>query len=252
MCLITFAWQQADCPLVLVANRDEFFARPSQPAHWWQDRPGVYAGRDLRAGGSWLGVSRSGRIAALTNVRDPRSNRSDAQSRGQLVADFLAGDLAPGAYAQQVLRDGERYNGFNLLLADRNAMVYVGNRQSTVRSLQPGVFALSNAALDTPWPKTLSARRKLEAWLARSHPFDELPGLLQDRSLADDDRLPSTGVAHALEKALSAEFIEMPDYGTRSSTALRVDRAGRLEFVERGYQPESFDVTMTLDSFWPD
>lgn len=251
MCLIVFAWQaHAGFPLVVAANRDEFFDRPSAAARWWDDGSQRLAGRDLRAGGTWMGVSRSGRFAALTNYRDPSERKPDAPSRGALVANFLIDTTAPAEYLAALASSAPRYNGFNLLAAqigardERDAVQVISNRdQSGPRIVVPGIHALSNALLDTPWPKVERARAGLQALLTEPHrTADELTAglvdLLADRTTAHDNELPNTGLSIARERALSSIFIRTPGYGTRASTVLIVDSGGRVTFTERRCEPD--------------
>jgi uncharacterized protein with NRDE domain len=241
MCLILLAVEaHARYPLVLAANRDEFHDRPTRPAGWWPEAPGVLAGRDERSGGTWMGVTREGRWAAVTNHRDASGERRDAPSRGALVADFLRGGERPEAYLERVAERAGEYNGFNLLVGDGARVLWLSNRQPVPRAepVQPGVHGLSNALLDTPWPKVVRGKHEMERLLAGS---DLEPGALLDvmldRTLAADHDLPSTGVGTERERALSSRFILTPGYGTRSSTALLLDREGTLRFVERSYEP---------------
>jgi uncharacterized protein with NRDE domain len=248
MCLIAFAWQAHDgYPLVVAANRDEFFARPTASAEWWADGD-ILAGRDLRGGGTWMGVTRSGRFAALTNYRDPASVRADAPSRGELVGRFLAADDPDGALAA-IARDRARFNGFNLLAArwngdpsDRGMAIVSQPGPGNAATVAPGIHALSNAHLDTAWPKVDAITSRLaEAFEECAAPdalVDRLFAILSDRSVASDERLPKTGVPLEFERALSAAFIRVPGYGTRSSTVLIVDRNGRATFVERRTEPD--------------
>ena len=250
MCLIAFAWQaHAEYPLIVAANRDEFFARPTASAGWWDDGERL-AGRDLRAGGTWMGVSRSGRFAALTNYRDPASQRSDAPSRGELVSSVLGNEGSLRDALERMGRDASRYNGFNLLAAQwhaeaSRAAIWILSSRADARpqAIEAGVHALSNAALDTPWPKVERATRAMRAAMHSAADRDELCAqlfaLLADQDTARDDDLPQTGVALDVERALSAAFIRMPGYGTRSSTLLLVDREGDALFIERRSEPES-------------
>lgn len=241
MCLIILAWQaHADYPLVVAANRDEFFARPSTAAGFWIDAPQVLAGRDLEAGGTWLGVSRQQRFAALTNYRDGGAEQpATARSRGALTADFLTGDCSPADYLAQVAVDADRYNGFNLFVGDRQRLGYFSNRGNRqVRWLSPGIYGLSNHLLDTPWPKLASAKT------AFAKALEELPhpvpffDLLADREIVADGRLPATGVPLAWERILSAVFVWTPGYGTRASTLLHVHRHGQITLRERGFDAD--------------
>lgn len=241
MCLILFALSaHPRYSLVLAANRDEFFARPTRAAHWWEDAPEVLAGRDLRGGGSWLGVTKRGRWAAVTNFREPGSIRADAPSRGALVSDFLRGDLPPERYLEDLLARAGDFNGFNLLVGDASGAWWLSNRGDGVLPVAPGVHGLSNHLLDTPWPKVERGRRELERVLAAPEP-DALLDLLLDRTLAADHLLPETGVGRELERELSASFILTPDYGTRSSTALLLSRDGTALLRERTFRPATQD-----------
>lgn len=235
MCLIVFAWKLIpDCPLVLAANRDEFFNRPSQPAGWWYDHPDVYAGRDLQAGGTWLGMNRQGRFAALTNVRNGGQRNSDARSRGELVADFLTADVPFDDYLTQVRERAAVYNGFNLLVGDDEQMFCLSNEgDGGLVKLEPGIYGLSNGALDTPWPKLVRAKAQFASLLCQGAPDDAYFEMLSDATLAPDCRLPDTGVSLEWERLLSSIFIESPDYGTRASTLLRVRKGGQADLLER-------------------
>jgi uncharacterized protein with NRDE domain len=221
VCLIALAWKaRTDLPLVVAANRDEWRDRAAEPAHWWSDRPAVLAGRDLKAGGTWLGISRSGRFAAVTNFRDPSDRRSTARSRGELVADFLADDEEPGDYVERIARQAHEYNAFNLLVADTATLWYFGSREGPPRPVAPGVHAISNHVLDEPWPKVLHARRAMESALDASDPAPGLFAMLSDTTPALDQHLPRTGVALDWERRLSPALITGDDYGTRNSTVV--------------------------------
>jgi uncharacterized protein with NRDE domain len=234
MCLIVFDWRPdaAEGPLfTLAANRDEFLRRTADPMHWWTEAPNLLAGRDLVGGGTWLGMTRDGRFAALTNYRAPHEMRADAPTRGTLVSHWLLGEpsaeLTPLDYLQRVAQDGEIYNGFNLLVGDwsRRELGWYCNRSAMPPALlEAGTHGISNAVLDTPWPKLVRKRAELGALVA-AHPLVPLEGLIElmrDTRLARDDQLPSTGIPLERERVLSAAFIESPDYGTRGTTALRV------------------------------
>ena len=237
MCLIAFSWQPEQLRLHLLANRDEFYARPTAPADWWPDAPDIWAGRDLQAGGTWLGMSRAGRFAALTNVREGTPG-SGLRSRGELVADFLAGEQAPASYLGRVLENGDHYAGFNLLVGDlaRGELHYGGNRPGAdARRLTAGLYGLSNAMLDTPWPKV----ERLKQGLATLGPVHEGTafGLLDDDTRAALEQLPNTGVGPEWESLLSSIFIQSPDYGTRAQTVLCVEQ-GRVAITEQGRGPK--------------
>ncbi|MDZ4018883.1 NRDE family protein [Pseudomonas sichuanensis] len=236
MCLIVFAWRPGSArPLIVAANRDEFHARPTQALAAWADAPGVYAGRDLEAGGTWLGVGPQGRFAALTNIRDPRQALGP-RSRGELVAAFLQGELGVEAYLDQVASRSGQYSGFNLLVGDAGQLGYLHARDAAPRLLEPGVYGLSNAGLDTPWPKLVKARSGLQQLLESVEP-EQLMSLLADGEPAADSELPETGVGLVTERLLSSVFIASQNYGTRASTVLIVDDRGRRRMVERSFGP---------------
>lgn len=235
MCLIAWNWQpDSETPLLLLANRDEFYQRPALPLHWWDDAQ-VLAGRDLQAGGTWLGVNRLGRLAALTNYRLPNADDKPRPSRGALVADFLQGDLdAPDYLAALAVRAGD-FNPFNLLLFDGRRLMGLESRNCRVVDLQPGIGGVSNADFDTPWPKLLRLKASMQArGLAGYADAAQLLMLLQDNRHAAEAELPQTGVPLELERALSATFIASGHYGTRASSIVRLG-ATRCEFFEQTY-----------------
>jgi uncharacterized protein with NRDE domain len=236
MCLILFAYRyHPRYELVLAANRDEFFDRATAPAAFWDDQPDILAGRDLEAGGTWLGITCGGRFAAITNFRDPSSVIPDAPSRGALVSDFLRGHETADGYLQRLAPNASAYNGFNLLAWDGERLCYFSNRNGAPRALPAGLYGLSNELLDTPWPKVRRGRDKLAAALLDVDAADAgaLLALLDDRAPAPDEDLPNTGVGLELERELSPLFISMPHYGTRSSTALLVDYDRTIELAEK-------------------
>jgi uncharacterized protein with NRDE domain len=224
MCLITFQWQpDADNRLILAANRDEFLNRPSQPLHAWQEVEGVYAGKDLSQGGTWLGIHKNGRFAALTNHRDLRTQGpKNPISRGNLVLDFLNANTSALEYLETLEASSVLYAGYNLLVADQQQLGYYSNiSKEPARILAPGLYGLSNGLLDTPWPKVESAKQSLTSWL-NQHPNDQtsLCHLLLSTQIADDKLLPETGIGLNMERILSSEKIITPNYGTRCSTGL--------------------------------
>ncbi len=240
MCLILLAWQaHPDYPLVVAANRDEFFSRRTAEADFWDDAPDVLAGRDLEAGGTWLGVSRNSRFAALTNYRDPTRNKTVAPSRGELVSRFLAGLQSPEAYLAELESCADRYNGFNLVFGDPDGLWCFSNCGEGERQLAPGVYGLSNHLLDTPWPKVARGKSALNAALCALPAERPLFALLRDDSIAPDEALPRTGVSLEWERLLSAAFVRMPGYGTRSATVLLMDKAGNVRFIEQGFLPDA-------------
>jgi uncharacterized protein with NRDE domain len=271
MCLVALALGQSDrFPLVLAANRDEYFERRSAPLEWWtppDQAAQVLSGRDLQAGGTWLGLTAAGRLALVTNVRSPTGNVPTAPSRGALVPRWLAGDLAFDAYWREVSAGG--YNGFNVIAADvsRGAWLWASNAAAAPRVLGPGLYGLSNAALDTPWPKTVRVKEAMRSALARAdgaeEPVDALAArlfeALADPSMAATVELPSTGIPVALERQLSAVFIRTPDgrYGTRCSTLVISERVGSQAFTqvfERSFAADPAappTLRRTLLADWP-
>lgn len=234
MCLIVIGWQtDSRYPLVVAANRDEVFARPTAPLAWWDDAPDVLAGRDLQNGGTWLGITRTGRFAALTNYRDPANLRADAPSRGHLVADFLRGQETPKDYLQRIEETARTCNGFNLLVADTSELWWYSNAGAAMRRLERGIYGISNHLLDTPWPKLIDAKARFAA--ANSAP-EPLFSLLRDDTRHPDEVLPSTGVGLERERELSSIFVATPVYGTRSSAVLRRDMQGRIDFSEQTWE----------------
>jgi uncharacterized protein with NRDE domain len=236
MCLIVFAWRPSHAqPLIVAANRDEFYARPTQPLAQWTDAPQVYAGRDLEAGGTWLGVGANGRFAALTNIRNPNQPLG-LRSRGELVAQFLISQQSIQKYLVEVADRADQYGGFNLLVGDGQALYYLSSLNPQAQELSEGVYGLSNAGLDTPWPKLVKAKAALSAQLHDPQP-SALLALLGDTQTAPVADLPDTGVSLATETLLSSIFIASPTYGTRASTVLIVNADGSRQFVEHSFGP---------------
>lgn len=238
MCLIVFAWQVIPgVPLVAAGNRDEFLSRPTASAAWWTDRPKVYAGRDLQDGGTWMGISRDGRFSAVTNVRDPSVKRPEAPSRGALVADFLAAASAPDDYVAALAPHAAEYNGFNLLVGDKDKLVWYSNAapqdERNGKPLAPGIYGLSNGSLDSPWPKVVRTKAQFASLICQGAPEDAYFEMLTDTTRAPDCRLPKTGVSLEWERVLSAVCIQSPEYGTRTSTVARLFGDGSAALDER-------------------
>jgi len=241
VCLILFAWQaHPEYPLVLAANRDEFHQRPTAEADFWGDAPEILAGRDLQAGGTWLGVNRGGRFAAITNYREPSEPGVAAgRSRGHLVREFLAGRASPADHAATVLQESSNYEGFNLLVGNRDSLAYVSNRADQVIDVKPGLHGLSNHLLDTDWPKVEAGRDHLEELLQQVEVEPEpLFELLSDRSLTPGE-IPENIEKHlAPERMMKHYFIVSDVYGTRSSTVLLLKKDGSIFFSERQYNAQ--------------
>jgi uncharacterized protein with NRDE domain len=261
MCLIVFAWQVVPgVPLIAAANRDEFYERAAAPAAPWPEYPRIFAGRDLKAGGSWMGITRPdgagaeascpdeppvrascqgesdpapaalarapSRFAAITNLRNPQDHRAEAPSRGALVAGFLQGEMTAREYVAQIAPDAAAYNGFNLVLCDGKELVWYSNKAGddprNGQPLAPGVYGLSNALLDSTWPKVLKTKAQFASLLCLGAPEEAYFEMLSDTTIAPDMRLPDTGVPLEWERLLSAVKIESPNYGTRSSTVVKL------------------------------
>ena len=241
MCLLAIAFNhRPDISLAVCSNRDEFYQRPTLPMHWWQDVP-VLAGRDKQEGGTWMGLSRSGRFAAVTNFRDfskPGFHEARPKSRGNLVTDFLCSQGSAQSWADSVLGDFDLYGGFNLLIYDGDQLLYLNNFNNQIRSLEPGTYALSNHLLDSPWPKVDYARQQLRQTLDKhsssQQMLDDLLGLLEQNQTYPDHLLPSTGVPADWEKRLSSAFIVAEDYGTRASTSIVLSSSG-ISIAEQTY-----------------
>lgn len=236
MCLIVFAWRPGHPqPLLMAANRDEFYDRPSLPLIEWPDAPGVIAGRDQQAGGTWLGIGPQGRFAALTNIRDPRQPPR-GRSRGELPIQYLGGKLGPQEFSYELARRAGDYSGFNLLLGDHQQLWLLNSRAGEPVQLSEGIYGLSNAELDTPWPKVEKAKALLSECLITPQ-IPSLLDLLHDAQQVEDARLPDTGVGLNTERLLSSIFIATRSYGTRASTVLVMHADGRRQLVERSFGP---------------
>lgn len=242
MCLLAWNWQPGSAtPLLLLGNRDEFYARPTEPLHHWTDAP-IVAGRDVQAGGTWLGIHRSRqgtvRLAALTNYRSPHAPRADAPSRGALATNFLQSNLGAEAYIDGLRPLASAYNAFNLLVFDGQTLLGFESRGARVVALQPGIGAVSNAEFNTPWPKLRQLRSALANCVVQGTTEDEhLWPLLQARNPVADAELPDTGIPVALERALSTVFIATPNYGTRACSVVRVGTDG-VQFSEQRFGAE--------------
>jgi uncharacterized protein with NRDE domain len=223
--------------LIVAANREEAYDRPTAAAAFWDDAPNVLAGRDLLQGGTWLGVTRQGRFAALTNFRSVEANRSDGPSRGGLVSEFLRGNQTPSDYLAGVVDNGRLYNGFSLIVGDGSEFRYYSNQEHQPRQLVSSLYGVSNHLLDTPWPKLVQGKQELNRLLlAANEPTpDQLFAILADSTMADDNELPDTGIGIDNERLLSPLFVNAGNYGTRSSTVVLIDKTGNVTFIERTF-----------------
>ncbi len=239
MCLLVFAWQtHPDHSLIFAGNRDERHARATSAAQLWRDAPEVLAGRDLEAGGTWLGVTLAGRFAVVTNYREGLAPPKARLSRGALTADFLKRDLSVEQYLDGIRRHAQDYGAFSLIVGDRHELHYYSNRGDHGGPIAPGIHGLSNHLLDTPWPKVQLSKTRLTALLEKEVPTsDALFRLLADETPAPDGSLPDTGIGLELERRVSAPFVLNPQYGTRCSTAIRLQKDGGLHFAERRFTP---------------
>lgn len=232
--------------LILVANRDEYLERPSDPIHKWEE--GFFAGKDLKEGGTWLGIHPNGRFAALTNFRDYKNERENTRSRGDLVRGFLNSNHSPLEYLEEV-RDKKRlYNGFNLMVSEGDSMYVFSNYRDGIERVEAGLHAISNSFLDIPWPKVTSAKTDFRKYLDQGQlHVDGLLGLLQSKTLAPDALLPDTGLPFDLEKAVSSQFIQVDDYyGTVNTTAVLWKHDGEVLIKERKFVPEIEENTVNF------
>jgi len=233
VCLILAAWDaDPTYRLVVAANRDEFFERTSLPMHWWVDAP-VLGGRDLTAGGSWMTLSPTGRFAAVTNVRDFTRPDEAPRSRGEIPVGFCAGTDSPAEYCRGL--PVEEYTGYNLLASDLETLWWTSNWAGAALPLDEGIYGVSNAALDTPWPKVVNGKRRFADAFASGGEVEDLFTVLADDAVAPDELLPDTGVGIELERLVSPAFISSPDYGTNASTVLRIRRDGSYDVEERRF-----------------
>lgn len=242
MCLLVFSMNQhPELPFVFAGNRDEMHTRRTSPAHWWQDAPDVFGGRDKEAGGAWLGLRRDGRFAVITNFRDPENVEPDAPSRGKLVHSFLSRDISAEAWLEELLATGTDYNPFTLLFGDVHGLWCYSNAEQAnpTSPITSALHGLSNHLLDTPWPKVTRSRDRLQQLIDDQVDAEDMINgaldLLADTAPAADGDLPDTGVALDIEKLLSSPKIVSPRYGTRASTVLVMNRRGEVDFVERSF-----------------
>jgi len=255
MCILFIAVDQhKDYPLIIAANRDEFHQRQTEFGHWWDTTPPILAGKDLVAGGTWMGITHNGKLSALTNIRDPEKNRDQAISRGELVVNYLTGNENEQDYLAALQRTRQHYNGYNLLFGNWNNLYVYNNHLNQSQYLKAGVYGLSNASLNSPWPKTTKGMTALSAYCQSQHAINDeaLFSILRDDVKAADNELPQTGVPYHWEKLLSSAFIVTPEYGTRTSTVLMIDNNHRVTWKERyfaadGTKIHEDDFSFTLD-----
>lgn len=239
MCLINFHFKDhPNYKLIVAANRDEAYQRPTAPAHFWEDNPHILAGRDLLQMGTWFGITRQGRFAALTNYRDPSQQPGGKISRGEIVKQYLETDTNPIQYLESIHQHHDNYQGFNVIVGDQDQLYYYNNNEKNIIEIEKGTHGVSNHMLNTPWPKVQKGKQQLRHYVKSEQHLDEniLFDILFDSELALDHELPNTGVGLELERQLSPLFIRTPNYGTRSSTVLLIDQENNVTFIERTYQ----------------
>jgi uncharacterized protein with NRDE domain len=251
MCLIFIALKKN--PLykqIIAANRDEFYHRKTAAASYWNDHQQILGGRDLEAGGTWLAINKNGKLSMVTNFRDPKNINPNAPSRGEIVTNFLLSDGSGKKYIQQLIPKAKNYNGFNLLAGDINELEYFSNYGTAPVTLTSGVFGLSNHLLETPWPKVLRGKGKLEMIISDENiTADMLFDILFDDVIAADDKLPETGIGIDRERALSSMFIKTNGYGTRCSTVIVVDYDNNVLFTERVFDLNTFTYSQQTFRF---
>ena len=243
MCLIFISFQHhPKYKLIVAANRDEFYDRKTAAANYWSDHPQILAGRDLEAGGTWLGLTTSGKISMLTNYRDPKNINPNAPSRGQLVSNYLESSISAEAYIQGIETDNKKYNGFNLIVGNPDELWYYSNYRNGITKFTAGFYGISNHLLESPWPKVLIGKQRIAPALQQNDVDPEqLFEILYDDHVADDNQLPNTGLPLERERALSSMFIKTGNYGSRCSTVVLVNNSNEVLFAERVYDLETFN-----------
>ena len=236
MCLIVMSYKHhPDYKLIFAANRDEFYERPASPAAFWSEEPSLLAGKDLKEGGTWCGITKTGRLAAITNYRDMKSIKKNAVSRGKIVIDFLTGRSSPELYGKALKDSAEQYNGYSLIFGNKSDLYFFSNRKKELVEIKAGVHGLSNHLLNTPWYNVERSKALFNKAIEKGNNnlIDELFGLLSDDTPTTDDNLPDTGLDPKLERAISPIFTKTDVYGTRSSTVILIDNNGNVNFIER-------------------
>lgn len=257
MCLIHFHLQDhPNYKLIVAANRDEFYDRPTEKAHYWPDAPFLLAGRDMLQQGTWLGITKAGRFAALTNIRDFSLEGEDKKSRGHIVREFLSTTISPSQFLDNIRNERDAYAGFNILVGDTSGLFHYNNADNAITAVPAGTHSLSNATLNTPWPKVVKGRARLDNYLRQTDHVktDNLFHILENEEEAPDSMLPNTGIGLELERKLSASFIKTPNYGTRSATVVLINRKYDVVFSERTYKDgeltaeENFTFTLPIST----
>ena len=248
MCLILFALQQHDdYPLIVIANRDEYYARPTQAAHWWPDL-NILAGRDLEARGTWMGVNKNGHFAAVTNVREANGVQARL-SRGKLTRDFLSSSEPAESFLTNLEPTADSYAGFNLIVGDSSGLYFYSNRHAGIRCIPPGIYGVSNGLFDEAWPKLISGKQALTATLKTSLDNSALMQILTDSTTAEDEQLPKTGVPLDIERMLSSRFIRSNEYGTRACSMVKFTNRGQIIFAEQNYDSNGITGSLAVEEF---
>ncbi len=251
MCLIVFALNQhKDYKLIFAANRDEFYNRPSSPAKFWDHYPNLLAGKDLKEGGTWMGITKQGTFAAITNYRDLSSLKLNAPSRGYIVKNFLVNDYSMESFSEYLINTGSSYNGFNLLYGNVDKLFYFSNYNNVDKKIERGIHGLSNHLLDTPWFKVVKSKNEFEQVIKKNNfTTEDIFKVLSDSTLSPDDQLPDTGLDYEREKIISSIFIKTEEYGTRCSTVVTVDKNNFVNFIEKTFDKASKDFSEVTFSF---
>lgn len=239
MCLINFSFQQnSQYPFILIANRDEYYKRPAEKLHWWlEEGIGIIAGKDQKDGGTWMGMNKKGEFAALTNYRDLHNIKKQAPSRGIIIKKFLNGEIPSDERMRYLKTQGKFFNGFNIIYGDSNQLFFYSNSNEQHKNIYPGIYGLSNAVLDTPWPKVIKSKKEFIAALDDIDNEDRFFEIFQNKNTAPENELPDTGVSLEWEKKLSSIFINTENYGTRLTTFVRISNKGNVLYREINYAP---------------
>ena len=245
MCLIVFSLRSHEkYPLILAGNRDEFYERPARPAKFWENNPNLLAGIDIKGGGTWMGVTTCGKLGALTNYRDLTNIKENAPTRGSIVTDYLTGTKPAPVFLETLNENAQKFNGFNVLAGTPDSFFHYSNETRKITEIESGIHGISNAVLNTPWPKVEKAKEDLRNILRNDHiDTEELFSLLKSKKTYPLEILPNTGLPDEKEKAVSAAYIKTEDYGTRCSTIILMDQNGEVTFIERTYDPKTENIT---------
>ena len=242
MCISLIAHKtHPEYKLILAFNRDESHSRPTEPLGYWKDNPSILAGKDIKAAGTWLGVSRSGKFANITNYRDSRTPfKKNAPSRGQLVSHFLEGNIGTKKYLEEIQIKAQQFNGFSLIVGDSQQLYYYSNNEDKIKELSPGIYGLSNHLLDTPWSKVMKGKKMLTILMKNDSIVPEhLFQILEDKTIAEDNQLPDTGYNSEFERVASPLFVVHSNFGTRSSSVILIDKNGTVTFSEKTFDKEA-------------